>query len=185
METPEWILQIGKAFIALEFKDKIGFFFNVLTYCGLIISILLTFLQLRKNDRVAKASFWLELRKMFDQYDNVHKSLQCDERWRTSNGADPSKEYITEIVRYMGLFEHCYNLLKDGLIDLDVFKSIYSYRLYVIMNTPKLVEATLVNNGRYWEDFRSLLILVGYTDLPERRDIDLSHKEVTFPVGWS
>lgn len=180
----EWIVQVYEGILALEFKDKLSFFFNILTYSGVIISITLTFLQLKKNDKVARASFWLDLRKMFDQYDSVHKSLQCDERWRMSSGAELSKENITEIVGYMGLFEHCYHLWKDGLIDIDVFKNIYSYRLHVIMSTPKVVEATLIKNGRYWEDFRALLIAIGYEDLPERQDVGIDHKEVTFPVGW-
>ena len=169
----------------LEFKDQANIVLSALSYLGLLVALTLTYIQLRKNDKVSRAQFWLELRQMFHLYDHVHKDLQANPEWRTKEGKDVTPEEAADIVGYMGLFEHCYNMIKEKQIDLRVFKNIYSYRIHVVMNTPRAIEATLVNNGRYWEDFFSLLDLLEYKNLPQRADADKKHSEIEFPVGWS
>lgn len=42
-------------------------------------------LQVRKNTETPRATFWLNLRSMFQPYDSIHRSLQKDSSWRDVN----------------------------------------------------------------------------------------------------
>lgn len=158
---------------------------QVFMYAGLIGTLIIGFLQLKKHDASAQASCWLEIRNMFLVYDSIHKDLQADERWRTATGKPVTSSEIADIVAYMGVFELCFFLIKKGLLDFETFKSLYGYRVYVIMRSPRIVDATLRRNSRYWKDFIELARSLGLGNIPEPLDSDAGHEDISFPAGWT
>jgi hypothetical protein len=67
----------------------------------------------------------------------------------------------SQVEAYMGLFEHCETMLRNGLIDPATFKEIYRYRLLNIMTNRKIVIAKLGCRRDDWQGFVRLLELVG------------------------
>lgn len=165
-----------------DFFQALNSIISLLSYLTAAISLAITAYSARISSKANNATYWLELRKMFSDYNEIHKNLQINEEWRRSD-ITVSKEDVIAIVGYMGLFEHCYDMIKNGLIDRKIFRDIYSYRLHVLMDSPKIVNSTLVNSGRYWENFRLLAGEFGHS-VPERHDINVQHREINYPVGW-
>lgn len=119
---------------------------------------------------------------MFDEHDEVHRSLQTDRSWRDVNRSISDSEAIA-IVAYMGMFELVYKMLKRDLIDWDTFRDIFAYRVLLVMNSPVIVKATLVENGRWWLTFRELATDLGHK-VPDRSDSALDRTSLGFPAGW-
>lgn len=155
---------------------------TVISYLSAVAGFLIAFRQLKISSQTNTASFWLNLRSMFGEHEEVHQSLQIDTSWREPGRPVADIEAIS-IVEYMGMFEHVYKMLQRGLIDWDTFEDIFSYRVLLIMRSPAVVEATLVNNGRWWLSFRQLAADLGYK-VPERADCDLDRTSLGYPAGW-
>ena len=155
---------------------------SVLFYLSAVAGFLIAFQQLRSNAQTNTASFWLNLRSMFNNHEAVHMSLQTDTSWRDVNRPVTDEEAIA-IVEYMGMFEHVYKMLKRKLIDWETFKDIFAYRVLLIVNSPVIVQATLVDNGRWWLTFRQLAKDLGHK-LPERADDNLDRTSLGYPAGW-
>lgn len=155
---------------------------TVITYVSAVAGFFVAFQQLRSNAQTNTASFWLSLRSMFDEHEEVHRSLQTDITWRDVNREVSDPEAIA-IVAYMGMFELVYKMLKRELIDWNTFRDIFAYRVLVIMSSPVIVKATLVENGRWWLTFRELATDLGH-DVPGRSDYALDRTILGFPAGW-
>jgi flagellar biosynthesis/type III secretory pathway M-ring protein FliF/YscJ len=67
--------------------------------------------------KVTQAAFWLELRKMFAEHNDVHFNLRPGGSWYQSD-TSPSSSDLPKVEAYMGLFEHCQRMIDDGLLDL-------------------------------------------------------------------
>lgn len=168
--------------MSASFINQIVLIISILFYLSAVAGFLIAFQQLRSNAQTNTAAFWLNLRSMFGEHDAVHKSLQTDTSWRDLNRSVTDVEAIA-IVEYMGMFEHVYKMLKRKLIDWETFKDIFAYRVLLIVNSPVIVQATLVDNGRWWLTFRQLARDLGHK-LPERADYDLDRTSLGYPAGW-
>jgi hypothetical protein len=155
---------------------------TLITYLSTVAGFLVAFHELRRNGQTNTASFWLNLRTMFRDHEKVHMSLQTDKSWRDINRHVSDAEAIA-IVEYMGMFEHVYKMLQRKLIDWETFKDIFAYRVLLIMNSPAIVKATLVDNGRWWLTFRQLAKDLGHK-VPERADKNLDRTSLGYPAGW-
>jgi hypothetical protein len=110
--------------------------------------------------RIARATFWLELRKMFEEYDDVHVKLRPNGAWHKKNDV-PSPDDLPRVEAYMGLFEHCDRMIDQHLIDLPTFKSLYEYRIDNILDNKVIVFEKLLARGEDWEDFIHLVNRLG------------------------
>lgn len=63
---------------------------------------------LNRNSEINEFRFWLELRRMFWQHNDIHVKLR--------NGRKTDVEELPRIEAYMGLFELVYEMLETGLI---------------------------------------------------------------------
>jgi len=155
---------------------------SVVAYLSGVAGFLVAFREFRTNAQTNTASFWLNLRSMFGEHEGVHRSLQTDKSWRDVDREVSDAEAIA-IVAYMGMFELVYKMLRRRLIDWETFKDIFAYRVLLVMNSPAIVKATLVDNGRWWETFRQLAEDMGHK-VPERADLNLDRTSLGFPAGW-
>jgi hypothetical protein len=90
--------------------------------------------EARMNTTMLNALFWLEVRKMLSEHDEIHLKPrgQRSQEWSPSSPAsftDEEKEWA-KVEAYMGLLEHIMGLRRDGLIDPDTLKNIYAYRVW-------------------------------------------------------
>jgi hypothetical protein len=133
---------------------------QVATIIGAVIAILVlgyTARQLKINTRISRGQFWLELRKMFAEHDEVHQNLRPGGPWHRSNTLPNTAQDMAKVEAYMGLFEHCEFMLREKLIDLKTFKHIYEYRLVNIVNNERIKEDKLKQRRQSWEAFIALL----------------------------
>jgi hypothetical protein len=168
--------------LATQLLDNAVVVISVVAYLSAVAGFLVTFRELRSNAQTNTASFWLNLRSMFAEHEAVHRSLQTDMSWRDVNRRVSDEEAIA-IVGYMGMFELVYKMLKRNLVDWETFKDIFAYRVLLVMNSPAIVKATLVDNGRWWMTFRKLASDLGH-DVPDRADHNLNRTSLGFPAGW-
>jgi len=131
--------------------------------------------ELQKRDfelKTQRAIFWLDLRKMFEKFDETHRMLRYgtwpfpyDQEIEQSNEElrKRLKKQLPELEAYMGLFEHCKHMMDDELIDLPTFKSIYGYRIKNIVGNKHVVNSKFNPKTRKgWKDFIDLAEKVGY-----------------------
>jgi hypothetical protein len=121
--------------------------------------------QARENAKTAKAQFWILLRGIFALYDDVHAKLRPGGEWHDdrekSYNRDKGPKTAHDMARievYMGLFEYCYRLLQQGLLDEQTFSNSYKYRLKNLVNNRWISDIKLGTKLREdWKDFRDLL----------------------------
>lgn len=115
--------------------------------------------QPRRENKVSRNQFMLELKKMFLDYDDIHAKLRPDGAWNNDSGGAPKGgEDWTRVESYMGLFEHCKRLLDDKLLSEEEFCSTYLYRLRNLADNKQIVEEKLKSlESEDWKDFISLL----------------------------
>lgn len=118
--------------------------------------LIFTAYERHKETQIATGTFWLELEKMFQRYDPLYSHLrfQCGDWVCKDNVGPTSKEELEQLCDYLGLFEHCYFLLKKGSIDLNTFESIYKTRVMGLLSN-QLIQNELSNEK--WGTFRDLL----------------------------
>lgn len=142
-------------------NDFVGIAKDVATILGVIIgalSLAYTAYQTRVNAKTNKARFWLELRRMFAEHNEVHgKLLWGVGEWHDSD-ISPSKEEIPKVIDYMGLFEHCKLMLDDHQIDWHTFETMYAYRIDNLLSNKWITQVQLKPDMREgWKHFVPLV----------------------------
>jgi hypothetical protein len=147
---------------------------------SLVVSAIANQQSARANEvtsRAERARFWLELRKMFAEHDQVHKKLLVGGAWYKNLNDRPNQDERADVIPYLGLFEHCKLMMDQCLIDKETFIRIYRYRLTAILrNGP--IKTELLKVGKEgeqrddeegkepYEDFKRL---VKENDFPDER----------------
>jgi hypothetical protein len=120
-------------------------------------SLVLTAINTRLAQQANRARFWLDLRAQFSRHDAVHRKLRIDGEW-TSGGLGPTTpEEWADVASYLGLFEHCEILLREGLIDAPTFMEIYCYRLENILANDSIREEKIIGRAEKWTQLRALV----------------------------
>ena len=140
---------------------------NVATITGAAIAVGVlsyTAIQVHRNTKVNRATFWLDVRRLFSEHRDTHLKLRNLE-WAK---APPTEDDWAKLEAYMGLFEHCQMMLEGGLLDWKTFKVIYGYRIQNILDEPIIVREKLIDRRKGWEVF--ILLLQRMKDrIPKRR----------------
>jgi len=135
-------------------------FANLATIAGAIVAVavlLYTACQVKRSAQTNRATFWLELEKMFHAHDSVHLKLRPGGEWADGLSGPTTNEEWAALEDYMGLFEHCEIMISSGLIDVSTFSDIFVYRLRNIVNNRSIVDAKLRQEATYWKKFLNLL----------------------------
>jgi hypothetical protein len=114
-------------------------------------------IQLQRTLRVERGRFMLELERMIAVHDATHYRLRPGGDWAGPNAKAPQNlQEWAQLEDYMGFFEHCELLLKDRALDLPSFKSLFGFRVENIVANQSIVQTKLVEEGKYWNEFRHL-----------------------------
>jgi hypothetical protein len=136
---------------------------DIATIVGVLVgatSLAFTAWNSSMTRRTNRARFFLDLRKIFAEHDEVHLLLRGGE-WAVSDGGPESRDDWAKLEAYMGLFETCEDLIRLRIIDLPAFSRSYEYRVKNIIANTRIVEIKLVELGRYWKRFRHLAKRLG------------------------
>ncbi len=139
---------------------ELGEWANIATIVAALVAacaIIYTSYQVRQNTLISRGQFWLELEKMFTRHDEVHINLRPGGKWTNPDSGPESVEDWAKVEDYMGLFEHCEEMLSKKLIDWETFGSIFSYRLHNILFNRIILQAKLIEERESWEGFLRLL----------------------------
>lgn len=142
--------------------------------------LIFTVLQLRKNARIDRGTFWLRLEEMFQRYDDLYEHLRFDMgKWFCNDTLGPSTDKEKALLcDYLGLIEHCNVLLNQGIIDMRTFQSIYKTRIMGLLSNKTIREE--LDDDRKWSEFYDLLFRL---NLLENRP-DGSRKIIEPAKGW-
>jgi hypothetical protein len=136
---------------------------DIATIVGVLVgatSLAFTAWNSSMTRRTNSARFFLDLRKLFAEHDEVHLLLRGGE-WTVSGGGPESRDDWAKLEAYMGLFETCEDLIRSRVIDLQSFSRSYEYRVKNIIENTRIVEIKLVKLGSYWMRFRHLAERLG------------------------
>ncbi|HEX8130513.1 MAG TPA: hypothetical protein VF527_15535 [Pyrinomonadaceae bacterium] len=132
-----------------------------------VCALLYTARQVRLSAKISRADFWLELRKMFAEHQEIHLKLRNGELSVTDENF-PGEDDWSRLEAYMGLFEHCQVMLNEKLLDWNTFNDIYGYRILLIVNNPLIVREKIINRRSGWKKFIGLLERMG-SEMPSSR----------------
>lgn len=135
-------------------------FANIATIVACFVAVAALFYtayHVRKNAQTNRATFWLELEKMFQAHDPVHLKLRPGGKWADGESGPTTPEEWVALEDYMGLFEHCEIMMTSNLIDVSTFSDIFEYRLHNIVNNRSIVNAKLRQEAKDWKNFLKLL----------------------------
>jgi len=118
-----------------------------------VASLVVAAYSLTQSRKTERARFWLELRDRFSGFQDIHTALCPGGEWDGNHGFPSTLSELRRLEAYMGLFEHCSVMIREGLIDWVTFDSVYAYRIRNIARNPYIVQAKLIENAKYWKDF--------------------------------
>jgi len=137
----------------------IGIFYAIKTLQAGADSQLLAVEEAKKGTEIAKAQFWVMVRGVLANYDDVHAKLRNDGVWarhetgRYSTFGPVDPEEWARVELYMGMFEYCEILISRGLLDPEDFFRAYEYRLENLLQNAVIVEEKLHKLKGGWNDF--------------------------------
>ncbi|MEI6752161.1 MAG: hypothetical protein WCK78_03240 [Paludibacter sp.] len=129
-----------------------------------LVTILVAFRQFRYSKKISEAKLWLELRQSFLVHNEVHLKLRNGGDWAIKKSKPTTVEDWAKIDAYLGQFELCHLMLEKCLIESDMFKSQYDFRLYNILHNAEIVEY-INHDATDWEKFIKLCRSFGYNQI--------------------
>jgi hypothetical protein len=132
---------------------------DIATICGVIVGAVSLVVAARNTGltkRSNRARFWLDLRNMFADHDDVHRKLRPGGAWASAGSGPNTPEEWADVESYLGLFETCEDIIRARLIDLESFRRSYEYRIRNIVGNDRIRQEKLVSRGQYWARFNRL-----------------------------
>ena len=124
-----------------------------------IVTVWVAISQMKKQSKIIKSANHIELRKMFSETNRftVHANLRPGGDW-AGTGLGPKTQHDFLIVEdYLGLFENCEKMLNDNVLDDDLFRKSYLYRLKNIVNNQIIMNSKINNVNEDWDLFKALM----------------------------
>lgn len=127
----------------------VGIFYAIKTLQAGAESLRLAANEAKTNTQIARAQFWVMVRGVLANYDDLHAKLRPggiwapheDERY-SPRGPQEAAEWA-RVELYMGLFEFCETLIKRDLLGEEDFRKAYQYRLQNLVQNAVIVEQKL------------------------------------------
>ena len=144
----------------MSFAEQVAVAANVaqvLGAIGTVGGIFYAAAQLRHNASTSRATFLLHLEDMSHDHDAVHAKLRPGGAWTEKEAGPATPKEWMQAEDYMGFFEHCEILMRQGSLDPRVFWHLFGYRLENILASELIVREKLIEEREYWQLFWALL----------------------------
>lgn len=138
-----------------------GIFYAIKTLQAGAESLRLAADEAKTSTNIARAQFWVMVRGVLANYDDVHANLRPKGIWAPKEGETYSLRGPTNgagwarVELYMGMFEYCETLIRRGLLGEEDFRKAYRYRLRNLVLNAVVVEEKL-HVHKESQDFWSL-----------------------------
>lgn len=138
------------------------FFFTVIAVTIAAVGIVYAIKTLQAGAEVARAQFWVMVRGVMANYDDVHANLRPGGIWGVQKGETYSlrgpkiPDEWARVELYMGMFEYCETLIARRLLEKEDFRKAYRYRLKNLVQNAVIVETKLHTFKNDWKDFWNL-----------------------------
>ena len=142
------------------------------TIIGLPITIVIIFLgyrQYKYTRKIEEAKMWIELRNIFTKYDFVNQNLRPGGVWYNGNSIPDDVKIWSSIDEYLGEFELCKHMMDRGLINKNIFKNQYYYRINNIIANQEIINK-IKSETQYWIIFMTLCKDFGFNIFDEVLD---------------
>jgi hypothetical protein len=147
-DAEKWVADAGTLLITLVTT-------NALTFITLL-TVLIAIWQLMDTNKIARGQFWLMLRDVMSQYDDIHSNFRPGGKWHASSTQPDTIGEWARTELYMGLLEYCNELIKGRLLDKGHFEDWYKYRIDNLLSNPRVVTYKLQKNASGWKKFWDL-----------------------------
>jgi hypothetical protein len=132
--------------------DKLTLFGTAATFAAVLVAIW----QLRDANKTAVGQFWLTLRGVITEYDDIHANFRPRGRWHGSTTLPNQVNDWARTELYMGLLEYCNTLMDQDLLDRKHFRDWYAYRIRNLLSNPRVITYKLHDNAEGWKEFHAL-----------------------------
>ena len=161
-------------FIEVENLKSLAEYFEVLLSSAIVslVSVILVYVSLQDGNKSKMMENQLRLREMFatERRIWIHEQLyiypekdrktlrkEYAKDFKTGNSNhDIENEFDLALYDYIGLFELCNYLIKEGQLDREVFFNAYSYRLYKLTKS-KVIQEELEGSPEYWIELKKII----------------------------
>jgi hypothetical protein len=127
----------------------------LLMFISIIITLSCSIYQQWRTNKVTKADMWLKLETMLStcRRERVHLNIM-DKKYPKEKFIKTDDSYWVD--DYLGIFELCFIMIKQRVINLKTFKAVYRYRLIYFLQYELLVKEKLIKEGYYYETLYKL-----------------------------
>ena len=117
---------------------------------GSFIALFIALIALAKSSQSEKGKNLLEINNILlsDKYYNVYKRIR--------NGK-AINDIWADVDEYLGLFEICYVLIKQNVLDFKVFKKQFGLKVLGILNNNGIVFHKIIKEYKYWTNLYLLI----------------------------
>jgi hypothetical protein len=158
-DAEKWMAEAGSWLGTLATTNTLTLIATVAT----LLVVLIVIWQLRKviwqlkdTNKNTRGQLWLMLRDLMSQYDDIHLNFLPGGKWHGSSTQPDTTSEWGRTQSYMGLFEYCDEMIKDGLLDEGRFGDWYKHRIEAILTNPRIVTYELQKRANDWKKFTEL-----------------------------
>jgi hypothetical protein len=173
-EAEKWMVDAGNWLGTLATTNTLTLVTTAATLLAVLIAIWqlrIAIRQLKDANKTTKGQFWLMLRDVMSQYDDIHSNFRPGGKWHASSTQPDTISDWARTELYMGLLEYCNEMIKSGLLDKGHFEDWYRYRVANILSNPRVVTYKLHKNASGWKKFRDLCEILKVTIPPATENL--------------
>jgi hypothetical protein len=118
---------------------------DLLTALGTLLGLVYIARQISDTRKHALGEFLFTLDAQFREYEDIHDALfdQMGPEY------SPSEREWKRVLRYVGLFERCQILLENQTLSIEIFDSLYGYRLYSVVGNHEIHDRIIASPQRH------------------------------------
>jgi hypothetical protein len=126
---------------------------TVISGVGTVVALLISIRALTENTKAEKGKNILEINSLLNdgKYYEISKIIRSEltvtHKW-------------PEVDEYLGVFEICKILIKQGSLDLQIFKNQFGVKLSNIRYHPEIMYYKLIIEFRYWKSLYELMDMI-------------------------
>ncbi|MGJ0506603.1 MAG: hypothetical protein ACR652_05595 [Methylocystis sp.] len=154
-----WMADAGSWLGTLATTNTLTLIITAATLLAVLVAIWqlrIAIWHLKDTNKTTRGQFWLMLRELMSQYDDIQSNFLPGGKWHGSSTQPDTTSDWGRTESYMGLFEYCNEMIKDGLLDEGRFRDWYKHRVEAILSNPRIVTYELHKNANDWKNFMDL-----------------------------
>jgi hypothetical protein len=132
-------------------------FVAIVTGIGTTIALVFHACAYYNAKKVNTANLWLKIEDLFSipRREKIHLKIMDKKFDHTKPFNEQDDSYWLD--DYLGVFEICFSMIEDGVIDIETFNAVYKYRLRCFLEYEMIVKEKLIKEGKDYGKLYALL----------------------------